>query len=193
MPRAIDELMNEHRVIERVLASLETFGARITGVGEAERRTVSEYVEFFRGFADRCHHGKEEERLFARMVESGMPREVGPIAVMLAEHTIGRAHVGALAAVGDGAGPLDPQERESVRRHAGEYAALLRAHIRKEDGILYPMAIQAVPPSVMDALAQEFAAFERKVTGQAEHERMRALAERLCASYPPDEAAGGGR
>jgi hemerythrin-like domain-containing protein len=193
MPRAIDELMSEHRVIEGVLASLETFTGRASAIGADERLALREYVEFFRGFADRSHHGKEEERLFARMVESGMPREVGPIAVMLAEHVIGREHVGALAAVGDGTGPLDPQERELVRRHAGEYAAMLRAHIRKEDGILYPMAIQALPPSVMDALAQEFAAFEREVAGKAEHERLRSLAERLCASYPPDEAAGGGR
>lgn len=191
MPRAIDELMDEHRVIERVLDALEGFSRQTTGASEDERRSVAGFVGFFRGFADRCHHGKEEDRLFARMVECGMPREAGPIAVMLAEHAIGREHVAALAAVGDGVGPLDTREREFVRRHAGEFAAMLRAHIRKEDDVLYPMAVRLLPPPVMERLAEEFAAFEREVAGEGEGERLRTLAGELCSRFAPDQSAGG--
>ena len=108
------------------------------------------YAEFFRNFADACHHGKEEDRLFAKMVEHGFPKEQGPIAVMLIEHDEGRRCVRILANVGAGPGPLQPGEREEVRRDAAVFISLLRQHIQKEDKVLYPMALQAVPPPEMD-------------------------------------------
>ncbi len=42
-------------------------------------------VQFPCTFADRCHHGKEENLLFKTMVDRGFPREAGAIAVMLLE------------------------------------------------------------------------------------------------------------
>jgi hemerythrin-like domain-containing protein len=56
----------------------------------------------------------------------------------------------------------------------------------KEDNILYPMALQAVPADEMTALADDFEAFERGVMGEGEHQRFHALAEALIESYPPD-------
>jgi hemerythrin-like domain-containing protein len=184
--RAIEQLMNEHRLIEQVLASLESFAEQIHSGAEAERGTVKDYADFFNNFADKCHHGKEEDRLFVKMTESGFPREYGPIAVMLAEHTEGREHVGALAAVGGGSGPLTEGERAQIVSHATGYVPLLRAHIMKEDNILYPMAVQTIPPAEFDRMADEFEAFEASVMGEGAHERFHALAEALVAAYPPD-------
>lgn len=188
MTQAIQDLMNEHRLIEQVLGSLETFAERLERGDAAERKTVQDYGDFFRNFADKCHHGKEEDRLFAKMADHGFPREYGPLAVMLAEHAEGRSHVGVLAETGEGSGPLTEEERESVARHAKAYIPLLRAHIMKEDNVLYPMAMQALPGGVLDAMAQEFEAFERDVMGEGQHERFHALAESLIAAYPPDPA-----
>ena len=187
MDRAIETLMNEHRVIEQVLGSLETFALNLRNEAEADRQTVKDYGDFFRNFADRCHHGKEEDRLFVKMNAYGFPAEYGPIAVMLADHVEGRNHVGALVEVGSGSGPLTPEERENVAFHAMAYVPLLLGHILKEDNILYPMALQAVPAAEMEALADDFEAFEKGIMGEWEHERFHALAEKLVQAYPPDQ------
>lgn len=182
MAKAIDTLMHEHRLIEQVLASLLSF---IDGIDPADRSVVARYAEFLSRFADTCHHGKEEDRLFVLMTRHGFPSRTGPIAVMLSDHHHGRSHVRALLGVGKGAGPLTDDEIESVADHATQYVELLRTHIQKEDNILYPMAEQAIPASEMAELDAQFEAFEREVMGEAEHARLHAMADELIDQYPP--------
>ena len=84
-------LMEEHRVIERVLTALQRAADR---VAEGARIRPSFFLNaafFIKNFADGCHHRKEEGVLFVAMQESGIPREGGPVGVMLAEHEQGRA------------------------------------------------------------------------------------------------------
>jgi hemerythrin-like domain-containing protein len=191
MSKALETLMEEHRVIEQVLGSLETFADRLDSVADP-RQALRDYGRFFREFADRCHHAKEEDRLFVEMVRHGFPREHGPIAVMLSDHVEGRAHVGAIAKAGEGTGPLSAEERSSVRFHVRAYVPLLRSHIMKEDNVLYPMASQALPSDVMEKLSREFEEHEHSAMGEGAHEELHRLAERLIESYPQAATAGGG-
>lgn len=184
MHEAISILMHEHRVIERVLDALAASAGEVRNGGSIERERIGELAEFLAGFADRCHHGKEEDILFARMVERGFPRESGPIGVMLHEHEHGRAHVRALKAIADGAGPQSDAERAAFVEHALAYAPFLAQHIAKEDQILYPMALQMLPPEDLDELVRRFGEFERTVMGEGEHERLHAVADRILASSP---------
>ena len=188
MTPAIETLTNEHRVIERVLGSLESFALEGGLVRPDARALVADYGRFFREFADRIHHAKEEDRLFVAMVEAGFPRESGPIAVMLAEHVVGRSHVGGLVEVGAGQGELSGPERARVAGHAEEYVPLLRAHIQKEDNILYPMALRHVAPARIEALGEEFEALERSAAGEEGSARFLDLAERLAREFAPDPA-----
>ncbi|MEW6363878.1 MAG: hemerythrin domain-containing protein [Acidobacteriota bacterium] len=185
MHTAIDTLMKEHRVIEQVMTSLEGYARAARNGGSADRSTVHKYAEFFQNFADRCHHGKEEDRLFKTMGAYGFPADQGPVAVMLADHEYGRERVRALARIGSGSGPLTADERAALHENATEFISMLRAHIMKEDNILYPMALRAIPPAEMDALGKSFDAFEREVMGAGEHERFHRLADELCASSGP--------
>ncbi|MCU0294041.1 MAG: hemerythrin domain-containing protein [Thermoanaerobaculaceae bacterium] len=184
-PEAIATLMHEHRVIEHVLDALERCSGAMASGQDVPRATVRDFAAFFRNFADRCHHGKEEDRLFATMVELGFPRDHGPIGVMLTEHELGREHIRALAAIGDGGSPLSEQERRQVCAHAGAFIPLLRTHIVREDEILYPMAIKALTPEHLATLATDFVAFEATVMGKGEHERYHALADQLIAAWSP--------
>src|SRR5438552_5212222 len=149
MARAIDILMNEHLVILRVLGSLEAFVVKVDRGIESERAFLGDYVTFLHNFADKCHHGKEEDILFERMLSYGFPAKVGPLAVMRREHALGREHLNALASVAQGSGLLSQREREAVRNHALAYIDLLRTHILKENNLLYPMALAAMPGSEM--------------------------------------------
>jgi len=186
--KTIEVLMNEHRLIEQVLGSLETFGLEVEGGIAPERPLLADYGAFFRGFADACHHGKEEDILFQRMIERGFSRESGPVAVMLHEHTVGRACVSALREAGDGSGPLTAVETQLVLENASAFVPLLRAHIQKEDRILYPMALRLLTGPELDAMEAEFQAFEARMRADGSYDRFRGLADRLTEAFRPDPA-----
>lgn len=188
MKPAIQILMDEHRLIEQVLGSLETFVLSSAPEAPGGRVDVARFATFFQRFADRLHHGKEEDRLFEAMVRAGFPREAGPIGVMLYEHVEGRKCVGALAAAGTGEGDLPPADVAAVRSAAAAFIPLLRGHIQKEDQILYPMALQALDGGALDALVVSYRDFEANALAEGEEESLRALAHALAAQYPPDPA-----
>jgi hemerythrin-like domain-containing protein len=190
MSRAVDTLMLEHRFIERMLGSLATFARRLqqddaADPGESARRQVAQYARFFREFADRCHHGKEEARLFVAMERYGFGPHEGPVAVMLYEHELGRGFVRRLAEIGGGVGALSISERQEIAAIGEQYGSLLGHHIQKEDNILFPMAMQALPLSVQKQLHEEFEAFERDEMGEGVHEELHGMAEALLKAYPP--------
>jgi hemerythrin-like domain-containing protein len=182
---AIETLMNEHRVIERVLDGLGAFADEVRRRGTTEKEELSRFVTFVREFADACHHGKEEDILFATMVEHGFPRNGGPIAVMLHEHDQGRALVTILRQRAEQQGPWSDGDRQEIAEVAGGFAAMLRAHIHKEDAILYPMAEQHLPPSAMEAVSDACERYEADEARAGAHERLHALADELVATHAP--------
>jgi hemerythrin-like domain-containing protein len=186
--KAIEVLMGEHRLIEQALGSLESYGVALRGGETAARDVIGDYAAFFRGFADVCHHGKEEDILFQRMLERGFPRETGPLAVMYAEHELGRRHVRSLAALAKGAGRMSPEDTTLLLGNVDGFVPLLRLHIQKEDRILYPMALRLLSDSELDAMSVEFEAFEARFRGDGSLDRLTALGERLLARFRPDPA-----
>ena len=92
-----EQLREEHQGITLMLKILEKVCAKMEAQGKVNPDHLERIVEFFRIFADKCHHGKEEDLLFPEMEKAGIPREKGPIGVMLAEHSQGRGFVQGMA------------------------------------------------------------------------------------------------
>lgn len=90
-------LMQEHRVIEQVLDCLEIMAQRANAGDKLDVESAKQAIDFFGNFADKCHHGKEEDCLFPLLEEKGFSREQGPTGVMLHEHEEGRRHVRGMA------------------------------------------------------------------------------------------------
>lgn len=187
MSQAIDVLMTEHRLIEKVLASLEAYATELRQGRELERRSAADFAAFFKGYADAVHHGKEEDLLFRRMVELGFPEQGGPLAVMLHEHKLGRAHVTAIFNVGAASGPVTGLEQALVVDNAAGFVPLLRTHILKEDQILYPLAVRFLPPEELERLGERYDEFARQV-GADRVDELLGLADRLQAAHPFDPA-----
>jgi hemerythrin-like domain-containing protein len=134
--RATDILRHEHESILEVLDLLEAHAGQIRA-GEALNREFADWsLGFLRQFADQQHHGKEERVLFPALERRGIPREAGPIAIMLAEHDQGRAAIRRMAEAGA------RSEALAYALAAADYAALLRQHIAKENQVLFAMADQ---------------------------------------------------
>lgn len=176
----VDVLMSEHRTIERVLAAVETRLADSAG-GVFPYEFMSEALDFFRNFADGCHHAKEEEMLFPRMEQRGIARECGPIGCMLKEHVQGRNYLATLRANLDAARDGSAEAVASVSNAATSYIVMLRQHIYKEDNILFQMAIRALSPSDVAELSAGFVEPSNPRLSPQTRERYARLADTLCA------------
>ena len=64
---ATEILMAEHRVIERVSPTLEAGAARVDAGQPMRPGFFVDAADFIKGFADGCHHRKEEGVLFTAM------------------------------------------------------------------------------------------------------------------------------
>jgi len=171
-PRRV--LMDEHRVIERVLEAME----RMIEADVMDRAFVLGAVDFIRNFADGCHHAKEEDHLFPAMEKAGLPREGGPIGCMLHEHEQGRDFVRRILAGLDAASAGDAGAAAEVRNAVIGYVGLLRQHIQKEDNILFVMSERLLSEDDQKRLIQSFECEEASTPGK--HERYLALADRLA-------------
>ena len=136
-------------------------------------------ADFIRGFADGCHHHKEENVLFKMMAEQGLPVEGGPVGVMLQEHELGRQYTRGMRAAAEKWEQGDESARPEVLRNALGYVALLRQHIAKENNILFPMADRVIPRVEHPAVLEGFEHVENEETGEGIHEKYLALAEKL--------------
>lgn len=193
-----ETLKQEHRVIEIVLSCLDRLSSACSEGKPLDTQSASEAVDFFKVFADRCHHGKEEDLLFPMMESKGFSPEHGPTGVMRHEHELGRRSIqGMTEAIRDfSAGKSEAQQR--FAEHAKSYSELLRQHIQKEDHCLFQMADQTLTPAEKEELSRGFARIETEHVGEGIHERYlelaHALAKRLGVTAGPtlQVATGGG-
>ncbi len=179
----IDVLMEEHQEILRMLSAAEVCASRVAQGEDVPRDDVHGFIRFIREFADALHHGKEEDMLFQDMLAHGMSREVGPLAVMYAEHDEGRRFVATMAAMAEGEGAFDDADRGTLANAMRGYVSLLRDHIAKEDQILYMMARQMLPASVMEDMGRRFEIFADSDPRAADTDALLALAADLASRY----------
>ena len=177
--KAIQILMEEHRVIERVLTALEIAAQRLQFGEEIRPAFFINVALLNKNYTDDCHHYKEESILFREMNTVGISNDSDPLATLLADHAQGREFTSALkdAAVAWERG--DQRARPIVAHNALGYVSLLRHQLQKEAKILFPLVEQAIPIQQRERVDADF---ER--TGQAEdntgiQEKFRALAEVL--------------
>lgn len=155
-------LVNEHRLILRMIALLERNAPRTADGTYTNWQFYLDGVDFIRNYADSFHHAKEEDVLFAALVKNGMPREHSPVAAMMMEHEQGRAFVKAMeSATLEALNGKSGWER-IIADNALAYAALLREHISKEDEILYPLAERLIPDTMRDDIITGYAAAEAR-------------------------------
>lgn len=164
--------MEEHRVIERALDLLQRAADRVGSGDKPAQGDLEKLLDFLRGFADGCHHRKEEGVLFPYLEGHGVPRDLGPIGVMLREHDVGREHVRGMTEA------LTRDTPEAFTSHALAYIALLRDHIAKEDNVLFPIADQLIDLAEAQGLLERFEEAEEGTS----HGRYLALVEELEAT-----------
>jgi hemerythrin-like domain-containing protein len=160
MKKATENLENDHVHILHLIAVME----QIVNQKASNIEHIESIVNLIRNFADGLHHAKEENLLFPKMVEKGFLLQQGPIAVMMHEHVLGRNFVkgisdnislyksGNMAALAD------------IHKNMKGYADLLKAHIDKENNVLFRMADNALNAEEQQSLLDQFNTIESNLT-----------------------------
>ncbi len=176
MGKATDDLRTEHESILYVLKLL----AKMLPDDPKDAKHLSDcndMVYFFKTFADKCHHGKEEIYLFPTLIERGIPKEGGPIGVMLREHDQGRGYIAQMTKA------LETDDAKAYGTAAKLYADLLFRHIEKENDILFKMADQVLDGEMQQLMSEQFERFEQQVIGHGVHEQLHAMIESWTQTY----------
>jgi len=153
---ATTALRSEHDHILAMIACLRAACAAAENSDRFDAETFQTGLDFIRNYADAWHHAKEEEHLFPALEAAGMPRDGGPIAVMLHEHVVGRSYVRKIADHLEQATHRDSAARSAVLHYTLAYANLLTGHIQKENCILFNMADQILLPEDHTRLEQDY-------------------------------------
>ena len=175
MSKAIDDLKHEH---EAILTALQILDSMVVAGKQVPREDILEFIGFLKEFADKCHHGKEEGILFPALVNAGMSPESGPVSVMLNEHEQGRKHIQNMESAAS-----DPLDVAGFANAAGQYSALLKEHIQKENEVLFVMAEQMLPAGQLDSIYDAFEQHEEKIIGQGRHEELHQMLNSLRKKY----------
>lgn len=189
MRKALQILREEHDAILRMLEATERVAALLDRGGRVAPSLLQDLLDFFRLFADRCHHSKEEELLFPLLEQKGIRRSGGPIGTMLVEHDHGRWLIKQMTGLADAYARNEPAAGAHWAQAARQYSFLLRDHITKEDNILFMRAEQALSEAEEAQLLKAFEELEVEKMGAGTHERLHAQINRLVAEIMTAAAA----
>jgi hemerythrin-like domain-containing protein len=179
MNQATQVLRQEHEVILRVLDATNNVAESLEAGSDVPPGTLWNIIEFLRLFADRQHHGKEEDLLFPELEKQGMPRNGGPIGMMLMEHQFGRSLIARMA---EAARSYENGSRDAGAQWADaafDYVSLLREHIAKENNILFVMAERILTPADQQRLLVDFQGVDSEKIGKEEGKRLLDLADEI--------------
>lgn len=179
----IAQLAAEHDLIEAVAGSLRTFVAlRLRGEGDPADGPC--LVRFLREYAGHYHHAREEDTLFAALVERARLPQSGPLEALVTDHHVIAARLDRIDAhlQRDARGPwvhlaAECEAARELESLAIAYSRALWRHIDAENSVLFP-----------EAEARLKKAGVRDLPSRAMTEReseARRLGEELVRRYPP--------
>ncbi len=165
--KCIDLMVEEHGNIKRMLVVIRKLCYRILIGGQVNYEDFNKIIDFVRTYADRHHHGKEENILFNRMMlELGDTAEKLVKHGMLVEHDMGRLYMQELESAVKRVLEGEDEARLDVIANAISYTHLMNRHIDKEDNVVYTYAQKNMLNATMDAINSECEAYERSETAR---------------------------
>ena len=175
--KPIGPLMWEHRLIENMLRCVEPETRKIAEQKKVDPLFIDTAVDFIRTYADRTHHGKEEDILFRDLSNKQLSSEHSRIMdELVEEHQYARKTVGML---------VDAKERYVKGENTSyeivtfleELAHFYPGHIKKEDKHFFYPCMEYFTREEQDHMLQEFYEFDRKMI----HEKYRNVVNRIAA------------
>ena len=170
-------LMIEHRLIERMLSVIKDVLAKIETKHNVDPVFVDIAVDFIRVYADRTHHGKEEDILFRELNKKTLTSEDSQIMKeLIKEHVFGRQTAKALVGANNRYRKGDESALPDIAAKLQTLIEFYPKHIEKEDKVFFPSSRSYFTEEEDQAMLEEFWEFDRQMI----HEKYKSVVEGLA-------------
>lgn len=159
---ATEILVDEHRLIMRMVNVLTTLHKRLQNGDDVDANILTDVVDFFRMFADKGHHAKEEDILFPTLERHGVSPQGCPIGGLKSEHKQARILMTTLS---DAIGKYkagDPTAKRTISTTTKAAIDLYKDHIWREDYLLFPMSEKVLQKPDLEEVAKSYGEVEKK-------------------------------
>jgi len=174
--KPIGPLMREHRLIERMFNLLNAELRQMSEKNKANVELLTVAADFFRTYADKTHHGKEEDILFRELAKKQLSQEHESIMnELVEEHVFGRKMVSTLVNAKTTYTEGNPASLKDIITCVRELVNFYPAHIQKEDKHFFYPALEYFNKEEQDDMLEEFWEFDRKLI----HERYQGIVKEL--------------
>jgi hemerythrin-like domain-containing protein len=184
----IGPLMWEHRLIERMVALMSRSLQEMTDANGVNPFFIDVATDFLKTYADRCHHGKEEDILFRELSKKNLTKEHRDFMSQLVdEHTYARMTVGRILAAREAYLSGNTDSLGDIIWLMKNLVDFYPAHIEKEDKYFFHQCMGYLTQQEQGAMLQEFWDFDRKLI----HEKYGQLVERMEKEMAKDGSKSG--
>ena len=158
----IGPLMKEHRLIEKMIDHIDKEIERMEKFRKANPLFIDTAVDFIRMYADRTHHGKEEEILFRELGKKDLsPNHKKIMEELVEEHKWARRIVGNLVEAKNGYVNGKVDELEEIINLMSQLVEFYPKHIEKEDKHFFIPVMKYFSQEEQDQILQEYWDFDK--------------------------------
>ena len=169
-------LMIEHRLIEEMISLIKDTFAQIKSTKKVDPIVVDTMVDFIRVYADRTHHGKEEDILFRDLKKKPLSEEDSRVMnELIQEHVFGRQTTKALVDANNRYRNGDHSALDKIADNLQVLVDFYPKHIDKEDKVFFPASRAYFTDEEDQAMLKEFFEFDQKMI----HEKYMSVVESL--------------
>ena len=131
-------LRRDHDLIEKAIKAMDATIQLLENGKQIPESILNPVIDFSKNFTDVCHHSKEENSLFPALEQAGMPRHMGPIAMMLVDHE--RSRELGMYMENSAKEYIESGNSENLINYMKQYVEHVTEHLWKENNRLFMMA-----------------------------------------------------
>ncbi len=178
----IGPLMIEHRLIERMIDVMKEKLLLIEKEKKVDPEFIETAVDFIRTYADRCHHGKEEDILFRDLGEKELKNEHRrTLEELVEEHRWGRKMTGRLVEANVQYAQGNQEALSTLMDCIKSLVDFYPKHIEKEDKHFFIPCMDYFTDSEKEAMLKEEWEFDRGLIHEQYRNRVIAAEKKVTA------------
>lgn len=172
----VEILIDEHRLIERFVKLIKKETEKIVETQEVEPNFIVVAVDFFRTYADKYHHGKEEGILFKGLSQKKLSEtDYKMMHELIMEHAYARKTVGQLEVSKENYLTDKTNALKDVLQLLKALAELYPAHIEKEDKHFFYPSMEYFTQPEQENILNKFIQFDRDFTNRKYQQAVKML------------------
>ncbi|MCP4580501.1 MAG: hypothetical protein GY839_02705 [candidate division Zixibacteria bacterium] len=154
--KAIEILINEHRLILKFLDLLDTVRDGLIRGEVPPKEFFERSVNFAREFADKFHHFKEEYIMFSLLAKKRNGLFKNEVNRLRNQHESSRAYIDNVFNSFNRSDKISNKRIKSIDKNLWNYIIDLRDHIDYEDNIFFPLVERELSDEDLDLIHAEF-------------------------------------